>query len=109
MMIDIDMLGTALVPGDFVAYGVRDGNSGALRIGIIKEITKKEKKYRPGEFYYYVRVRGMERNFKGRMILFSRDGFTTTTDNMVKLVYLPTEIANMLENHYAEWLEKVKK
>lgn len=42
MDILLDVMGRAVVKGDFVAYGVRDGNSGGLRVGIITD-TDQEK------------------------------------------------------------------
>lgn len=38
-----DMLGQEVKVGDFVAYAVREGNSAALKAGVVTEITWHEK------------------------------------------------------------------
>src|SRR3954468_6695853 len=35
-----DILGQEIKNGQFIAYGIRSGNSGSLHVGVVKDVTK---------------------------------------------------------------------
>ena len=82
-----DFMGVELQPGDYVAYGVRRGNTGDLRVGIILEIYDPP----PGAPRAYSRgnakVRGCEPGWRdGEPFSFSKvTGRLTDGTRVIKL------------------------
>lgn len=70
-----DVFGYELKVGDWVAYAVRSGNSGRLRIGKVKKITDEKKISIMGGDSYYSR----EWSVSGKMGNFS------SPENIVKI------------------------
>lgn len=101
-----DKVGNLIIPGCYIAYGVRCGNSGDLKVGIVKEIKKVDN--RDGYFKsinYQLRVRGIYEWSFEKVELGRADGFLQDTDKIVVLNTLPQPYKNLLDNHYAKYIK----
>jgi len=84
-----DKLGKRIKNGSTIVYAQRSGNSGDLRVGIVKNIIDSNDDIT-------IQVRGISPEGE----LNSKDGYLQYTNRVVVIEQLPSKLIRRLRNHY---------
>lgn len=103
----VDILGTEIEEGDFVAIGQRSGNSGALSVAIVLETIEKTDAYSEYD-KFKIRVLGSFKRYTGGFEANSRHGDTYPDRVIVINKSVPDELNAVLVDAHKKYWEKKK-
>lgn len=92
-----DIVGREIKAGCLVAYAVRSGNSGELRLGIIKKVTQQPKRWGEGTESVFV-VRGVDK-YSSKPKLNTKDGKLLYSNRIVVLDSIKEPYQTILKEH----------
>lgn len=101
----VDILGTEIEEGDFVAIGQRSGNSGALSVAIVLETLVNEKAYSDYD-KYKIRVLGSYKKYTGGFQANTRHGDTYPDRVIVINESVPRELWEVLTDANEKYWNK---
>lgn len=98
----LDVLGTEIKRGDFVAVGTRSGNSGDIHVAIVLDVLTKEGRW--GGTQHMVRVKGASvGRVSGEVNLNARYGDTYPDRVVVITKAVPADVRRVLNKAYKDY------